>query len=476
MGMVLKHIQKKGGSWRYRRKVPAELRSALGKGEIVLPLGRTEGDALRRYPAIHAEAERALEAARRQVAAAEGLIVRQIETPFDRYDRTRKRLRELGFDPDAPDFDASEELRGVAADHIGESYPADPETDDPVGVTPEDTELVTALRSSVPIPPPPPTLEDAKRLYIQDRFARSKAGPKARRRDEQRADRVVAHVVKALGRNPKLTDLWRSDARKVHDHMLKGDRSAATAERELNDLRAIINHAIRELDISDFNNPFTNLEAAPTEGPELARTKRRPFTGEELTAVRERVATLTKGSDLKLVWRLLEGTGCRLAEVTGLRVQDVHTDGDLPFLLVEWHEDRRVKTAVSQRRVPLVGDALQAAIEARQSARQAGMMFSPRYAGENGPNSASAALMKHVRAVAEDPKVTVHSLRHNMKDRLRLAGVSPSVQDMILGHSSGKVGDDYGCEAARLKVASEAMRKIESPASRAAISRNIPAE
>ena len=58
-----------------------------------------------------------------------------------------------------------------------------------------------------------------------------------------------------------------------------------------------------------------------------------------------------------------------------------------------------------------------------------------------------------------DPKATTHSLRHLMKDRLRLAGVSKSDQDIVLGHSSGSVGEDYGGDETRLEVATRAMRK-----------------
>lgn len=58
-----------------------------------------------------------------------------------------------------------------------------------------------------------------------------------------------------------------------------------------------------------------------------------------------------------------------------------------------------------------------------------------------------------------DTKVTTHSLRHLMKDRLRLAGVSKTDQDIVLGHSSGSVGEDYGGDQARLEVAKRALEK-----------------
>jgi hypothetical protein len=91
-------------------------------------------------------------------------------------------------------------------------------------------------------------------------------------------------------------------------------------------------------------------------------------------------------------------------------------------------------------------------------ARATGLLF-PSYGRQGGPAAASAALGKHVRACVTDPKVTTHSLRHLMKDRLRLAGVTKAHQDIVLGHSSGSVGEDYGGDEARLEVAKRALEK-----------------
>ncbi|WP_245436195.1 SOS response-associated peptidase family protein [Mesorhizobium tamadayense] len=61
MKIDVKHIQKRGkAGWRYRRKIPEELRSILGKREILIPLGPTEAIAIKKYPRVHAEAEKLL--------------------------------------------------------------------------------------------------------------------------------------------------------------------------------------------------------------------------------------------------------------------------------------------------------------------------------------------------------------------------------------------------------------------------------
>ncbi|MCJ7994592.1 hypothetical protein JXZ79_08185 [Rhizobium cremeum] len=71
---------------------------------------------------------------------------------------------------------------------------------------------------------------------------------------------------------------------------------------------------------------------------------------------------------------------------------------------------------------------------------------------------ASASLMKHIRAVTEDDKIVVHSLRHTMKDRMIRARVSDGDQDLVLGHSRGGMGERYGGPDARLEVAAGAVK------------------
>jgi integrase len=163
--------------------------------------------------------------------------------------------------------------------------------------------------------------------------------------------------------------------------------------------------------------------------------------------------------ELALIWRLIEATGCRLAEVSGLRVEDVKTEGDLPHIRIEPHPLRSLKTKSSQRQVPLVGDALAAAEAALEAAAGGDMLF-PSYGRRRGSDAASAALMKHLRAVSDNERHVLHSLRHNMKDRLILAEVSSLDQNLILGHALGSVGDRvYGGSVAKLRVTTRAMEK-----------------
>lgn len=87
-------------------------------------------------------------------------------------------------------------------------------------------------------------------------------------------------------------------------------------------------------------------------------------------------------------------------------------------------------------------------------------MLFPSYGRVRGSDAASASLMNHMRKVSVDEKHVIHSLRHNMKDRLILAEASALDQNLILGHAMGSVGDRvYGGEVARLRAMTKTMRK-----------------
>ncbi|MET3519156.1 tyrosine-type recombinase/integrase [Mesorhizobium abyssinicae] len=461
-------------SYRYRRAVDVKLKGVLGKGEIVLPLGKTLAAAMKEFPKVHRRVEEELAKAWRSLKsdATKG----SVQTPREAFDEGLKQLREWGVnpyegsDPDDPDDLAEWIKRDVLAEGIAAKYrPAKVydmglnAPDHPEGVSPADTELVRLLMSSETPKPPATTLEDAKRLYLKDRFALNEPKPLERKKDEQRAERAVRAIAKALDTQPDkiaVTSITREQARKVQDFIRGEVRSKSTVDRYLNDIRAIIHHAIREVsELHGLTNHFTGLPVLGSGrgGDTTEKNKRLPFTKGEVRQIRRRLAASSKQPDLLLIWRMLEGTGCRLAEVTGLRVADVKTDEPMPYIEVEWHEDRRVKTDPSRRRVPLIGDALEAAKEALQ--RTKGPMLFLRYGVEGGNTKASAALMKHVREVTENPKKVTHSLRHNMEDALDLAEVDTQDQNLILGHTMGGMAERYGGPERRLEVATRAMRR-----------------
>ena len=148
---------------------------------------------------------------------------------------------------------------------------------------------------------------------------------------------------------------------------------------------------------------------------------------------------LVYGSSLALI----SDTGLRLSEALGLSCDDVCLDTPHPYVVIEPKPWRRLKTADSERLVPLVGEALWAAQRAID-ASATGYLFASYCDGQNTKaNSASAALNKWLKVhVSRD--VVVHSLRHAMRDRLRTVECPTDIIDQIGGWSRKGVGESYG--------------------------------
>ena len=74
-------------------------------------------------------------------------------------------------------------------------------------------------------------------------------------------------------------------------------------------------------------------------------------------------------------------------------------------------------------------------------------------------DNCSQMLMKRLRRVITDKKLTMHSLRHRMKDKLRNTGCPEAISMAILGHGSNTVATNYGSGYA-LDVMREHMEKV----------------
>lgn len=77
-----------------------------------------------------------------------------------------------------------------------------------------------------------------------------------------------------------------------------------------------------------------------------------------------------------------------------------------------------------------------------------------RYIKGRGADRASAWLMKVIRRHTADKKITVHSLRHNFRDRIRMTGVAMERGNALEGHRYSRGEEaNYGHNSAEwLKV------------------------
>jgi integrase len=269
-------------------------------------------------------------------------------------------------------------------------------------------------------------MSDALAIYIRKHRGRGQTFT-------QMAERTFAKVEGILG-NPALEDIKRSDARLVMDSMIAEGLKTASIRRYLATISAAVSVAILEFEL-DTRNPFASLTI-----PNYLEDARviPSFSDDELRLISD--AGLTQKIEPGLIATMQVETGCRVAEIALLRIEDVHLDEPIPYVSIVEHRDhgRRLKTGKSsERALPLLGVSLEATRLALGLAIGGGRLF-PRIAKSNPASTVNRWL---VRTLGEGK--ASHQTRHAMETRLVLARTDQRLIDSILGHKAGGMGAVY---------------------------------
>ena len=418
-------FRRANGSYRYKRNVPLHLRALIGKATLYRQLGDSYKEAMQNLPLVHARIEALLEGEKEKSA--------------------RDRSIEI--------------IRGALGDEVADMVLAN--------AVPEYSEIEDALnelgkalhKQKLPS-------EIVEQVYsgklkqeimtletvLKDYVAYKSDTPKAEKEITQRVERLRKDMQHIYGKQKlkyvSLSDISRQDANDLRDHLLSRV-SANSAVRMLGVVRTAINHAIVEHSLN-IPNVFTNLRI---KGAGASKLDRLPLSDTQVVHLE------TAYSNDITAWALfvcLRDTGCRVSEIAGLRVKDCDTDKEC--LIISPTPWRTLKTNNSQRSVPLSPEAIKALQEVFQGKDREAPLF-PQYAKERGGDNCSAMLMKRLRTIITDKKLTMHSLRHRMKDKLRNTGCPEAISMAILGHGSNTVATNYGSGYA-LDVMREHMEKV----------------
>ena len=138
-------------------------------------------------------------------------------------------------------------------------------------------------------------------------------------------------------------------------------------------------------------------------------------------------------------------TGCRLNELTQLRVDDIQQIGDnWVFNITASSDGQSLKTKASERIVPIHSEILAAGFIARvQKLRAQGhdALFPDIPLDRNGRRSETAGkrFRKFIArlGIKDDARGGFHRFRHGVVERLRLAGHSDYEIALIVGHDTG---------------------------------------
>ena len=425
------HVEEYRDGFRYRRKVPGDVREKIGKASWT---HNFKPDATLAH--IEGTAKRLTFRHDREIAVARGQDVGPVEIDeaqnFAREWLVRPRADQhemlAYFHSQEPeDLSAADRAFLNALDHGGQYVP-------------EALPLAAAL-------------ERDKRLYGQER-------------DPKPLDYAADSFVKLIDDKP-ITSITRGDVSEWLAHQAKDGLSPATIKRRLGALRAVINRAFLDFDYSG-RNPFERHRIKNGDG---GASDRVPFN----VAMIERIDSYCRdnkrlGHETRNILMIMKGTGGGPAEIGGLVLSDVSLDGEIPYVWIRANALRGLKTGETRdRQVPLVGDAMAAARDAvkranrrtkgsRKNADQIPLFGSWGINGRNA-DSISAKLNKAIRkaGVPKSKRLTAYSFRHTVKEALRSAAVVDHVQRRLMGHAGQGVADRYGSPRARLAEARDAL-------------------
>lgn len=420
-----KYIQKKGNVWYFRRRVGAGCeglhRDMRGRPQSVLFFSLKTSDPIE-------AAKRANEHARRQDALWRNHLN---STCADATDPKAAlgRLEAAGLKPgdglrypDNPVIDRFIDVLTGGPYEPGEYRPAP---------NPQNTLTLDLLMGKQV----PRTLSDAREKHVSiGKGPRNKTA-------QQQYDRAWSVLLDITG-DAMITDVRREHANQFVEKLRSRGITPETISKYVYQIKPVFDTAIREFELG-IPNPFESL-TIPGRGVEKPQ-ERMPYSAEELKAIQQRCREM----DDQRRWAIamMSDTGARQAEIVGLRSDDVFLANAVPHILIRPNRNRRLKNAQSERKVPLVGEALWAAKRALVTADDNLFpVFQPRSPGSAfNANTASAALNKWLKenGLARSGQ-GLHSFRHTFVDRLRNAGVPKDVREQIGGWKSQGISEAYG--------------------------------
>lgn len=228
--------------------------------------------------------------------------------------------------------------------------------------------------------------------------------------------------------------------------------SAVTANSYLSALHALLDFAVHEELIG--RNPAQGLRVADS-GPR-AKDRRYPFSTDQLKAIfdapiyRSCIGEETPRTARFWVPLIALFTGMRLNEICQLDVADIVEREGTALILVRAEEGRKhLKTQAAERIIPVHSELKRLGLMKFHAnvCKGEGRLFPELTAGSTGYVSDNFSKWFRrflIDAKAAAPRTSFHSFRHNFRDALREADISPERVRALGGWSSGRTEDQYG--------------------------------
>jgi len=209
-----------------------------------------------------------------------------------------------------------------------------------------------------------PKMSEAVKLYIR---LKGNNRPKT---FAASAERACRYLIKAQG-NKRLIHYTKSDATAFRDTLIDRGMNGNSVTRVFGTVKSIVSFAANQSGLTMIN-PFMRVYFGNKQGV----TVRQPIPNDAIRVVQK--VCKQQDDDIRWLVAMVADTGMRLAEAAGLHSTDIHLDAEVPFVRIQPHSWRRLKTAGSERDVPLVGSSMWAAQRIIQNVQNDGIAF-PRY-------------------------------------------------------------------------------------------------
>ena len=417
-------FRRANGSYRYKRNVPKKLVGLIGKATLYRQLGESYAEAMRNLPKVHSEIEKLfrdeahMPSSERALAIIRGALGSEV---------------------------AEQVLAGQVVEYSQEDYALNELAKESAGKLSEDivTQIYTGRLKQ-------PALTLQKALGEYQAYKTEDAGES--RELELRVARALKDLGAAIGKQrvaqTPLGEITRADANALRDYLLERMKPSSV-HRYITVVRAAVNYVITEHSLN-IPNVFNGLRI---KGASASVEDRLPLNDHDLAMV---APNFEDDPVAQALFVTLTDTGARLSEITGLEVRDV--DLQQRSITIRPNGIRQLKTKGSQRTLPLSQRAQELLQGHRRGKGDSDPIFAE-YSRPRGRDAASAMMMKRLRRSITDKKLTMHSLRHRMKDKLRNTGCPEAISLAILGHSTNTVAANYGSGYA-LEVMREHMEKV----------------
>jgi integrase len=289
-----------------------------------------------------------------------------------------------------------------------------------------------------------PTIEEALELYF------NVIGKGRQKLFFTTAQRYIGYLIECLG-NRSIDQYTSKDATILREWLIKKGLSNSSLQRVFSGIKAVINFVTLELGL-ECQNAFAKVYLPSNTDAK----KRHAVTPSNMAKIKAECLSLD--DDIRWLVAIIFDSGMRLSEAAGLMLTDIRLDEETPYIDLKPHPHRRLKTASSERKIPLVGLSLWAAKRLKQHCT--GLYCFPRYTNSErcNSNSASAAINKWIKTVGGSNDV-VHGLRHSFRDRLRAVEAPTDMIDQLGGWALKSVGQGYG-DGYDLELLVRYLRKI----------------